>query len=374
MNCVLQHNAAGVEIWNGEQYQTADQDAVAGLFGITPQQVKINMLYAGGSFGRRANPQSDYVMEAANIVRITGTKAPVKLMWTREDDMRAGYYRPMFVHKLEAGLDADGNPVAWHQRLVGQSIVVGTPFEGALIKDGVDTTSVEGAANLPYGIPNIQVELHSPQLPVPVQWWRSVGSTHTAFAVETFIDRLARAAGRDPVDFRRALLKDHPRHLGVLELAAEKSAWGKPLGPKRGRGIAVHESFNSYVAQVAEVTVHSDNSFSVDRVVIAVDCGIPVNPDVVRAQMEGGMGFGLSPALASEITLDQGRVVQSNFHDYQVLRIDRMPQVEVHIVASAQPPTGVGEPATPVIAPAVANALTAVTGKHFERLPLRLSA
>lgn len=373
MNCVLQRTADGVEIWNGEQYQTPDQSAVAALFGIQPQQVKINMLYAGGSFGRRANPQSDYVMEAAHIVKACGTRAPVKLLWTREDDMRAGYYRPLFVHKLEAGLDADGNPVAWQQRLVGQSIAVGTAFEGALIKDGVDVTSVEGAANLPYAIPNIQVELHSPRLPVAVQWWRSVGSTHTAFAVETFIDRLAAAAGRDPVDFRRALLKGHPRHLGVLELAAKKAGWGKPLGAQRGRGIAVHESFNSYVAEVAEVTVHADNSFSVDRVVIAVDCGIAVNPDVVRAQMEGGMGFGLSAALASEITLQEGRVVQSNFHDYEVLRIDRMPQVEVNIVHSAQPPTGVGEPATPVIAPAVANALTAATGRHFDRLPLQLS-
>ncbi|MGD8842946.1 MAG: xanthine dehydrogenase family protein molybdopterin-binding subunit [Gammaproteobacteria bacterium] len=374
LNCVVQRTPEGVEVWNGEQYQTPDQAALAGLFGIEPRRVKINMLYAGGSFGRRANPQSDYVLEAAHIVKASGTRAPVKLQWTREDDMRAGYYRPLFVHKLEAGLDAAGKPVAWRHRLVGQSIIAGTAFEGALIKDGIDVTSVEGAANMPYDIPNIRVELHSPELPVPVQWWRSVGSTHTAFAVETFIDRLARAAGRDPVDFRRALLKEHPRHLGVLELAAKKAGWGKALPAGRGRGIAVHESFNSYVAQVAEVTLHSDNGFTVDRVVIAVDCGIAVNPDVVRAQMEGGMGFGLAPALASEITLEQGRVVQSNFHDYQVLRIDRMPRVEVYIVPSAQPPTGVGEPATPVIAPAVANALSAATGQHFERLPLTLAA
>lgn len=374
LNCVVQRTDAGLEVWNGEQYQTPDQAALAELFGVEQRQVKINMLYAGGSFGRRANPQSDYVLEAAHIVKASGTRAPVKLQWTREDDMGAGYYRPLFVHKLEAGLDADGNPVAWRQRLVGQSIAIGSAFEGALIKDGVDVTSVEGAANLPYAIPNIQVELHSPKLPVPVQWWRSVGSTHTAFAVETFIDRLARAAGRDPVDFRRALLQAHPRHLGVLELAAEKAGWGKALAPGRGRGVAVHESFNSYVAQVAEVTVRADNSFSVDRVVIAVDCGIAVNPDVVRAQMEGGMGFGLAPALVSEITLEEGYVLQSNFHDYQVLRIDQMPQVEVYIVPSAEPPTGVGEPATPVIAPAVANALSAVTGQHFDRLPLKLSA
>lgn len=374
MNCVLQRTPEGVEIWNGEQYQTPDQEAVARVFGLTPGQVKINMLYAGGSFGRRANPDSDYVVETAEIVKAIDGRAPVKLVRTREDDMRAGYYRPLFVHKLTGGLDIDGNPVAWRQRIVGQSILANTAFEGALVKDGIDVTSVEGAANLPYAIPNLRVELHSPVQPVPVQWWRSVGSTHTAFAVETFIDRLAAAAGRDPVAFRRALLEAHPRHLGVMELAADKAGWGRSLGPGRGRGIAVHESFNSFVAQVAEVTVHDDRTFSVDRVVIAVDCGLAVTPDIVRAQMEGGMAFGLAAALDSELTLDQGRVVQSNFNDYRVLRIGEMPEVEVYIVRSAEPPTGVGEPATPVIAPAVANALSAATGQWFERLPLKLTA
>jgi isoquinoline 1-oxidoreductase beta subunit len=374
LNCVMRRTADGVEMWNGEQYQTPDQQAVAQVFGIEPQQVRINMLYAGGSFGRRANPHSDYVVETAHIVKAHGGDAPVKLVWTREDDMRAGYYRPMYFHHLEAALDDQGKPVAWQHRIAGQSIAAGTAFEGALISDGVDMTSVEGASNMPYAIPEIRVDLHSPVFAVPVQWWRSVGSTHTAFAVETFIDRLAEAAGEDPLVYRRALLQDHPRHLGVMELAAEKAGWGKPLGPRRGRGIAVHESFDSFVAQVAEVTVQPDGGFSVDRVVIAVDCGIAVNPDIVRAQMEGGMGFGLAAALDSEITLEEGRVVQSNFHDYHVLRMDQMPVVEVHIVKSAQPPTGVGEPATPVIAPAVANALSAATGEHFSRLPLRVSA
>jgi isoquinoline 1-oxidoreductase beta subunit len=373
MNCVMQRHKGGVEIWNGEQFQTPDQAAVAKVFGIAPEQVKINMLYAGGSFGRRANPQSDYVVEAATIVKAVNGKAPVKLVWTREDDMRAGYYRPMYVHKIDAALDTDGNPVAWQHRVVGQSIIAGSAFEGGLIKDGIDVTSVEGASNLPYAIPNISVELHTTKLPVPVQWWRSVGSTHTAFAVETFIDQLALAANRDPLELRRSLLKDHPRHLGVLELAAEKAGWGQPLAAGRGRGIAVHESFNSYVAQVAEVTVRADQTFSVDRVVIAIDCGIAINPDIVVAQMEGGMGFGLSAALSSELTFNHGRVAQSNFHDYTVLRMNQMPDVEVHIVQSAKPPTGVGEPATPVIAPAVANALTAATGQRFDRLPLRLS-
>ena len=374
LNCVMNLTRDGCEIWNGAQFQTGDQNAVAKVLGILPGQVKINMLYAGGSFGRRANPHSDYLVETAHIVKASGAKAPVKLVWMREDDMRAGYYRPMYFHRLQAGLDGSGKPVAWQHRIVGQSIIAGTDFEGALVKDGVDITSVEGANNMPYAIPNIEVELHTTDIPVPVQWWRSVGSTHTAFAVETFIDRLAASARRDPFEFRRDLLTAHPRHRGVLELAAEKAGWGGPLPAGRGRGIAVHESFNSFVAQVAEVTVNDDKSFSVDRVVVAVDCGVAVNPDIIRAQMEGGVGFGLSAALGDEITLREGRVVQSNFHDYRVLRINQMPDVEVHIAASDQPPTGVGEPAVPVIAPAVANALHAVTGQRFDRLPLRLSA
>ena len=374
MNCVMNLTREGCEIWNGEQFQTVDQNAVARVLGMLPEQVKINMLYAGSSFGRRANPQSDYLVETAHIVKASGAKAPVKLVWTREDDMRAGYFRPMYFHQLKAGLDSSGSPVAWQHRIVGQSLMAGTDFEGALVKDGVDATSVEGANNIPYAIPNVAVELHSTDIPVPVQWWRSVGSTHTAFAVETFIDQLAATAKRDPLEFRRSLLIEHPRHLGVLELAAEKSGWGGTLPAGGGRGIAVHESFNSFVAQVAEVTVHDDKTFSVDRVVIAVDCGIAVNPDIIRAQMEGGAGFGLSAALGSEITLREGRVEQSNFHDYSVLRIDQMPSVEVHIVKSAQAPTGVGEPAVPVIAPAVANALSAVTGQRFDKLPLKLSA
>ncbi len=370
MNCVIKVSGDGCEVWNGEQFQTPDQMAVANVLGLKPEHVKINMLYAGGSFGRRANPQSDYVVEAANIVKAIQGKAPVKLVWTREDDMRAGYYRPMYFHRMKAGLDDAGDIIAWQHRIVGQSIIAGTAFEASLAQDGIDQTSVEGAANVPYAVPNITVDLHSPKLPVPVQWWRSVGSTHTAFAVETFIDELAVAARRDPVVLRRTLLKNHPRHRGVVGLAAEKSRWGETLPPNRGRGIAVHESFNSYVAQVADVSVDKDGSYSVDRVVVAVDCGIAVNPDIIRAQMEGGLGFGLSAALSSQITLNAGRVVQSNFHDYTVLRMSEMPDVEVHIVQSTESPTGVGEPATPVIAPAVANALAAATGKRFYELPL----
>ena len=374
MNCVMQLTETGCEIWNGAQIHTLDQLAVSKALNLEPQQVKINTLYAGGSFGRRANPLSDYVVELASIVKATSSKAPIKLVWTREDDMRGGYYRPMYYHELKASLGKDGLPEAWHHHIVGQSIIAGTAFEPNMIIDEVDVTSVEGASNIPYTVPNVSVRLSTPKLPVTVQWWRSVGSTHTAFAVETFIDQLARAAGQDPVEYRRKLLTQHPRHLGVLNLAAEKSGWGTPLAKNRARGIAVHESFSTYVAQVAEVTLNADKTFSVDRVVIAVDCGIAVNPDNVRAQMEGGMGFGLAPALVSEITLNKGAVTQSNFHDYQVLRINQMPKVEVHIVNSAEAPSGVGEPGTPVIAPAVANALFALTGKPFDRLPLKISA
>ncbi|ANG62020.1 twin-arginine translocation pathway signal protein [Marinobacterium aestuarii] len=373
MNAVALVNAAGCEIWNGEQFQTVDQSAVATVLGLKPEQVKINMLLAGGSFGRRANPHSDYVIEAVLIANARqGT--PVKLVWTREDDTRAGYYRPMYVHKVRAGLDASGNPVAWEQRIVGQSIGTGTAFEAFIVKDGIDSTSVEGASNLPYQIPNLQVELHSVDNPVPVQWWRSVGHTHTAFSTEIIVDELARAAKQDPVDFRLKLLSQHPRHHAVLKMAAEKANWGAALPAGWGRGVAVHESFNSFVAQVAEVSVQENGSFKVERVVCAVDCGLAINPDIIRTQIEGGIGFGLSAALLSEITLKDGRVAQSNFHDFQVLRINQMPAIEVHIMPSAEAPTGVGEPGTPPIAPAVANALSAATGQRFQRLPLKLNS
>jgi isoquinoline 1-oxidoreductase beta subunit len=379
MNCVVKLDADRCEVWNGEQFHTVDQLNVAQAVGLKPEQVFINQLFAGGSFGRRANPFSDYLVEAATIAKALSTNGkagvPVKLVWTREDDMRAGYYRPAYYHTLKAGLDANGKIVAWQHRIVGQAIQAGTPFEPMLIKDGIDATSVEGAKSLPYAIPNLYVDLHSPKVGVPVLWWRSVGSTHTAYATETFIDGLAAAAKRDPVEYRRALLANEPRYLGVLELAADKAGWSTPMpargnGERRGRGIAVHKSFDTYVAQVAEVSVKPDGSFKVDRVVCAVDCGIPVNPDVIRAQMEGGIGYGLSAALHGAITLKDGAVEQSNFHDYPPLRINEMPAIEVYIVQSTEHPTGVGEPATPVIAPAVANALRAATGKQIRALPI----
>jgi isoquinoline 1-oxidoreductase beta subunit len=341
---------------------------VAQVVGLPPEKVELHTLVAGGSFGRRATPDADVAGEAASIAKAIGGRQPVKLVWTREDDIRGGRYRPLFVHRLRAGLDASGRIVAWEHRVVGQSFLKGTPF-GGLIKDGIDATSVEGGSTLPYAIPNLACELHSPEVGVPTLWWRSVGHTHTAFSTETFLDELAQAAGRDPYELRRELLKDHPRHRGVLELAAAKAGWGAPLPDGRARGIALQESFSSFVAQVAEVSLGKDGLPRVERVVCAVDCGVAVNPDVIRAQMEGGIGFGLGAALFSEITLDKGKVVQSNFHDYRTLRMGEMPKVEVHIVPSSEPPTGVGEPGVPPIAPAVANAFFHLTGRRVRRLP-----
>lgn len=377
MNCVVQFDGQQCEVWNGEQMHTGDQYALAALFGIAPEKVIIHMLYAGGSFGRRASKSADYVLEAAQIVKATGGRAPVKMVWLREDDMRAAYYRPLNHHRLEAALDAQGRLVAWRHRLVGQSIMKGSAMEPMMVKNGIDATSVEGASSLPYAIPNLQVELHTPEdIPVPVLWWRSVGSTHTAYSTEVFLDQVAKAAGKDPVALRLELLAAHPRHAGVLKLAAEKAGWGQPLAPgkageRRGRGVAVHESFRSYVAQVVEVTVAKDGSLKVDRVVCAVDCGVAINPDNVRSQVEGGIGFALSAALYGEITLKEGRVEQGNFDQYPILRINEMPKVETHIVPSAEAPTGMGEPPVPPLAPALANAIAAATGKWLTRLPLR---
>ena len=374
MNCVVQINNDGVEIWNGAQLQTGDQYAVSAVTGVELAQVKINTLYAGGSFGRRASTQSDYIVEATMIAKSLDTGQPVKLVWTREDDMRAGSYRPMYYHSLKAALDDKGKLTAWQHRIVGQSISKGSAFEEVLIKEGIDGLSVEGANNVPYNIPNVHVDLHTTENQVPVLWWRSVGSTHTGFSTETFIDELAIAAKQDPVAFRMALLEGHPRHQGVLKLATEKANWGSELPEGRGRGVAVHESFGSYVAQVAEVSVTEGGKYTVDKVVCVVDCGVPVNPDVIKAQMEGGIGYGLSPVMLSEINIENGAVKESNFHDYQVIRFNQMPDIEVHIIPSTQPPTGVGEPGTPVIGPAVANAIFNASGERLYKLPLRLKA
>jgi isoquinoline 1-oxidoreductase beta subunit len=370
LDAVVKLNANSCEIWAGDQFQTVDQANAAHAAGLNPQQVNIHTLYAGGSFGRRANPGSDFIVEAVSIAKACGADGtPIKLQWTREDDLHGGLYRPMYFHKLEAGLDGKGQLTGWRHVIVGQSIVANTPFAGGLIKNGVDATSVEGAANLAYAIPNIAVDLSTTQTGVPVLWWRVVGSSHTAFAVEAFIDEVAHAAGQDGFTFRRKLLDQHPRLKAVLELAAEKAGWSTPLPPGKGRGIAVAEAFNTHVAQVAEVSVDKQGRVKVDRVVCAVDCGTPINPDIIAAQMEGGIGFGLGAVLYGAITLKDGRIEQDNFNGYRVLRINEMPKVEVHIVPSAEPPTGVGEPGVAPIGAAVANAIFAATGKRHYVLP-----
>jgi isoquinoline 1-oxidoreductase beta subunit len=370
LNCVVDLKRDHCEIWTGTQFQTVDRANAAKVAGLPPEKVQIHTTLLGGGFGRRANPASDFVVEATHVAK--AVKAPVKVVWTREDDLRGGWYRPMWYDRFAAGLDADGNPIAWTHTIVGQSIMQGTPFE-AFIKDGVDPASVEGAADLLYGIPNLQVDLHSPKIGVPVLWWRSVGHSHTGFSVEAFFDEVAHAGGKDPYELRRELLAGQPRMLAVLDLAAQKAGWGKPLPAGRGRGIATRFSFSSYVAQVVEASVEKDGTPRVHRVVCAVDCGRVVNPDGVKAQVEGAIIFGLTAALNTEITFKNGRVQQSNFDDYPMVRMTEAPEIEVHIVPSEQPPTGVGEPGVPPVAPALANALFTVTGHRIRRLPIRAS-
>ena len=371
LNCVIEKTGDGVTIWTGSQFQTIEQAVTAGILGLKPEQVKIESLYAGGSFGRRATTTADYVAEAATILKAIDGRAPVHLVWTREDDIKGGYYRPMFYHKVRAGLTADGRIAGWDQRIVGQSFMAGTPFEAFAVKEGVDGTSVEGASDTNYAIGDFRVDLHSPKVAIPTLWWRSVGHTHTAHVVEVMIDELAHAAGRDPVAFRLELLKDEPRHAAVLKLLAEKAEWGPKAGQGKGRGVALHESFDTVVGSVIDVAV-VDGRIKVERVVCAVDCGIAINPDVIAAQIEGGVGFGLGAALHDEITLDGGVVEQANFDTYVPLRMSEMPKVEVHILPSANAPTGIGEPGVPGVAPALSNAIFAATGQRLRSLPFRL--
>jgi isoquinoline 1-oxidoreductase beta subunit len=369
LNCTIEKQTDGsCEIWAGSQFQTIEQTVAAAVLGLKPEQVKINTVWAGGSFGRRATPNADYIGEAAAILKASRGWAPVHLVWTREDDLTGGRYRPMFYHKVKAAVDANGELVAWQHRLVGQSFVIGTPLEGALVKNGVDLLAVEGVADMPYRVPNLMVDWHNPQSPVTTLWWRSVGHTHTAQAVEVMIDELASAAHKDSLGFRLGLLPPGSREVGVLKLAAEKAGWGSPLSPPKGRGIAVHKSFGTYVASVAEVTVDK-RDVKVDRIVAAVDCGVAITPDVIRAQIEGGTGYALGAALRDQITLKNGVVEQTNFDEYEPLRISDMPKVEVHIVTSNEPPSGVGEPGVPPVAPAVTNAIFAATGKRLRSLP-----
>lgn len=370
MTCTVQIKDGKVHIWDGSQFPTVTQMAVGAVTGVGPENTTIETLYAGGSFGRRANMDSDYHVEAAMAAIALGTDQPVKLVWTREDDVRGGYYRPMVKHRVKAALDGDGKLAAWRSDVASKSIFTGTPMEQMMVHEGVDHASVEGVSDTPYAIPAMRVSVRNMETPVPVLWWRSVGNSHTAYAMEVAMDMAAEAAGADPVAFREGLLGGSPRLLGVLKLAAEKAGWGNDLPEGWGRGVAAHFSFQSYVAQVAEVSTDAEGRVKLERIVAAVDCGLAVNPDVIRAQIEGGIGYGLSHAMRQKITFDGGEVVQSNFPDYEPLRINDMPKIEVFTVASAEAPTGIGEPGLPPAAPAVANAIYQATGKRIFRLPM----
>jgi len=367
MNCVAWLHDGMLETWSGHQFQTFDHMFSAKAAGLPMEKVKLHTLVSGGSFGRRANVWSDFTVAAVNVAKAIGGRAPVRLQFSREDDMGAGLYRPMYVHAVKAGLDAQGRIAAWQHTIVGQSINAGGAM-AQLIKDGVDPTSVEGVDKSIYDLPMLAGSLHSPTLAVRPLWWRSVGNTHTAYVMETMIDELAVAAGRDPLAFRLSLLGKSPRAAAVLKLAAGKAGWGKPRRAGVAQGIAVHESFDSFVAQVAEVSLRN-GKVRVERVVCAVDCGVPVNPDVIRAQMEGCIGFALGALYYSEIDIKEGRAAQRNFDTYRALRIYEMPRVEVHIMPSTEKPGGVGEPGLPPLAPAVANAVAKLGRPRVRRLP-----
>ena len=370
LNCVADVRADSCEIWVGTQMQTLDRNAAAEVTGLAPEKIKLHTTFLGGGFGRRAVGDSHFVREAVQVSK--AMQAPVKVVWTREDDIRGGYYRPRAYHTVRVALDEGNLPAAWQQRIVCQSIVKGTPFEEGLMKEGIDQTAVEGVADLSYAVPNLQVEYQMAPAVVPVLWWRSVGHSFTAFVKECFIDELAHAAGQDPLDYRKQLLSEHPRQIALLDLLAQKAGWGKP---EKGtaQGIAIHESFGSIVAQVAEVMVEN-NKIRVPRVVCAVDCGQTVNPDTIAAQMQSAIYFGMAAALHDTITFKNGRVEQSNFHDYPMPRLAEMPAVEVHIMPSKEKPGGIGEPGVPPIAPAIANAVFAATKVRLRTMPLNLAA
>ncbi|MBO9406201.1 xanthine dehydrogenase family protein molybdopterin-binding subunit [Shimia sp. R9_1] len=364
LNCTIEQTAEGkIVLHDGAQMPTGTHMAYQQIFQLPPEQIEINSMLAGGSFGRRATPDADYQVEAGLSFVMTDRSRPVKLVWDREDDIRSGYYRPAFGHKVRVGLDDAGTIVGWDHQIAGQSVIKGTAFEAALVHDGIDHSSVEGVADSPYTIPGQFVGLTDTQKATSVLWWRSVGHTHTAYVMEVMMDLAAKAAGQDPVDFRLSYLTgegDAARKAAVLKLAAEKAGWGNaPAG--RTQGIAVHKSFGSYVAEVVEISGNNDDGIVIEKVTAAVDCGIAVNPDTVRAQIEGGIGYGIGHAMRDQITLDGGAVEQSNFPDYEPLRISDIKAIETHIIASAEAPTGIGEPGTPPSAPALANAIAALT-------------
>lgn len=368
VNAVADVRADSCEIWTGTQFQTGDQMAAARITGLKPEQVKLHTTLLGGGFGRRANFESDFVSEAVHVSK--AAKAPVKVVWTREDDIRGGLYRPSAACRFVGTLDATGGVTSWSNRVATQSITFGSPMAGMVFRNGVDTIAVEGAEEIPYAIPNVLVDIHTTYYNVPVLWWRSVGHSVNGFAVESFVDELAHAADKDPFAFRRGLLaKDKTRHHKVYDLLAP--IWSSKAKDGVYRGVAVHESFGSVVGQIVEVSVSPGKELKIHRVVAAIDCGIAINPDLVKAQVESGIVFALSAALFGEITLHDGLVEQGNFDDYPLVRMYQSPAIEVHIVPGGDKPTGVGEPGVPPTAPALANAIFAASGQRLRSLPLR---
>ncbi|HEX4628472.1 MAG TPA: xanthine dehydrogenase family protein molybdopterin-binding subunit [Gemmatimonadales bacterium] len=384
LNCTVHVRPDGCDVWVGTQAPTFAQTAAARVTGLPRDKVQVHNHLLGGGFGRRL--EVDFISRAVAIAKQVAS--PVKVVWTREEDIQHDMYRPYYYDQIAAGLDARGLPVAWTHRVVGSSIIAritsdlfpktlavmraaGLHQLVAMVK-GLDVDAVEGAAEPPYALPNIRVEYVRLEPPgVPTAFWRGVGPTHNVFVVESFIDELAAVAKQDPVAYRRALLDGTPRARAVLDLAAKQAGWGRPLSAGRGRGVALLHAFGSYIAQVAEVSVAKTGEVRVERVVCAVDCGTIVNPDTVRAQMEGGIIFGITAVLFGEITIKDGRVEQHNFHDYRLLRINEAPKIDVHLVKSTEAPGGVGEPGTSAVMPAVANAVFAATGKRIRKLPLK---
>jgi isoquinoline 1-oxidoreductase beta subunit len=368
MNCLVDLRADGCDLWCGTQVPALAQGAAAKLTGLPLERVRVHNHYLGGGFGRRL--EVDYVIQAVAFAKLAGQ--PVKIVWSREEDIQHDMYRPYYLDRIGAVLGQDGNPVAWHHRITGSSIMA--RFAPASIQDGIDSDAVEGARDMAYAVPEVRVEYVRHEPPIPTAFWRGVGATHNVWVVESFIDELAHAAGKDPVDYRRTLLEKQPRLRAVLALAADRAGWGQPLpaveGRRVGRGVSVQFAFGSYMSQVAEVSVGADGDVRVHRVVCAVDCGQVVNPDGVVAQIQSGVVFGLGAALWNEITLADGRVQQSNFSDYRTLRIDETPRIEVHILPSRDSPGGIGEPGTSAIAPALTNAIHAATGRRIRKLPV----
>jgi isoquinoline 1-oxidoreductase beta subunit len=364
MNCTVDARRDGCDIWVGTQAPTLTQAMVARLTGLPKDAVKVHNFLLGGGFGRRLDV--DGTLIAVKIAR--QVKGPVKVVWSREEDIQHDMYRPYYYDRISAGLDANGRPVAWTHRIAGSSVMA--RYVPPLFQNGLDPDAVESAAQTPYAIPNVHVDYVRVEPPgIPTAFWRGVGATHNIFVVESFIDELAHAAKQDPLAYRKALITN-PRVLRVLDLAAEKAGWGEPLPPRRGRGISVQFAFGTYLSQVAEVEVSTDGSINVRRIVCAADCGVVVNPNTIAAQVEGGVLYGLTAALHGAITLKDGRVEQSNFHDYPPMRINECPLIETHLIKSAEPPGGFGEAPTAAVAPAVTNAIFAATGKRIRTLPI----